>query len=72
MKYEYSCSTSVIWASFDCGEVEADTKEEALIKAKAELKENFDKANTAFNHCDNTLGFRIEFNDSQIEINLAQ
>lgn len=68
MKWEYSISTNTIWASFDHGQVEAPTEAKALELAKLEVKYAFDKANSAFNHCDNTLGFRLEFDETQIEL----
>ena len=67
-KYKYSVTTNVIWCSFDFGEVEAETREEAREKAKDQLMYDFDKANKAFEHCDNTSGFQIAFNETEIMI----
>jgi len=74
MIWQYTVSTNTIWASFDYGEVEAETQEEALKLAKAELRQNFDKANTSFNNdrTGNTLGFRIEFDEDQVQIELKK
>jgi hypothetical protein len=44
-KYKYSVSTNVIWASFDYGEVFANSYEEAKKLAIIELDSNFKKAN---------------------------
>jgi hypothetical protein len=59
--YRYSCTSNSIWASFDGGEVFAIDYHEAKAKANAELKEAFEKVNLALAHCDNTLGFTVEF-----------
>ena len=67
-RYRYSCSTTVLWASFVFGEVEAEDREHARDKALAELKYNFEKANDALAHCDTTIDFTIEFNKDAIEI----
>jgi hypothetical protein len=67
-KYEYSVSTSTIWASFDFGEVEAENIQEARELAIDKLKYDFLKANEALNHCDVTNGFSIGFNEDQLQI----
>lgn len=71
MIWDYSLSTNTIWTSFDCGQVEADTYEEACALALKELKYNVDKANTVFKHCDITQGFTIDMDYTQLEVNLA-
>lgn len=68
-KWDYSVTTYTIWSSFDYGSVEAETYEEALEKAKAQLDYNFNKVNEVLNSCDPTIGFKIEYDESQIEVN---
>lgn len=68
MIWEYNNSTNTIWTSFDFGEVEADTKEEALQKAKDKLEYDLEKCNDALKNCDITNGFKIEMDLSQIEV----
>lgn len=72
MIWEYSNSTNTIWTSFDYGTVEADTREEALKKAKKQLEYDLKKANDALAHCDITNRFKIEMNLDQIEITLQR
>jgi len=72
MIFEYSVSTNTIWTSFDYGEVEAETIEEARIKAITELTNDFKKANDAFDHCDITKGFKIEFNERDVQVNIKK
>lgn len=67
-RWRYSCSTTTIWTSFDGGEVTAYSKEEARALAKEALERDFKKANDALSHCDITLGWSIEFNADNIEI----
>jgi hypothetical protein len=43
--WNYSNSTNTIWLNFDCGEVEAETKEEAIMLAKIEITTQLKKAN---------------------------
>jgi hypothetical protein len=71
-RYSYTVSTSTIWTSFDYGEIEADNELEARKKAIAQLRYDFDKANESLAHCDNTKGFSIHFNDSEVQIKLLQ
>lgn len=67
-KWNYSVTTSTIWTSFDFGEVEAETYEEALKKAKEQIKYDFDKVNSILASCDPTIGFTIDYDESQIEV----
>lgn len=62
--WEYSLTTNTIWTSFDYGQVQAETREEALILAEKSLKEELNLVNKilAFNH------YKIEMDFSQIEI----
>ena len=45
MKWKYSLSTNTIWTSFDYGEVEADTQDEALRLAEIKLTDKLNKIN---------------------------
>lgn len=67
-KYNYFCTTNTIWTSFDHCTVKAKDKEEALKKAKEELKYNLGKVNHVLASSDVTVDFTIEFDLSQIEI----
>lgn len=44
-KYTYSNSTNTIWTSFDYGDVEANSLEEAREKAEEKLKTDLTRAN---------------------------
>lgn len=68
MIYKYSNSTNTIWTSFDYGEVEADTIEEAREKAIIELKYNLCKVNDVLSSADITKNFTIEMDFSQLEV----
>jgi hypothetical protein len=67
-KYQYSLTTNTIWTSFDYGEVEANSIEEATEKAIEKLKYDLAKTNDILNSCDPTIGFTIDMDFSQIEI----
>lgn len=71
MIWDYSLSTNTIWTSFDYGQVEADTYEQACELALKKLKYDVEKANTVFKHCDITDGFSIEMDYEQLEVKLA-
>ena len=62
--WNYSLTTNTIWTSFDYGQVEAETREEALILAEKSLREELNLVNKilASNH------YKIEMDFSQIEI----
>ena len=62
--YRYSCTSNSIWASFDAGEVMAEDYFDAKAKANAELREACKRVNIALAHCENTLGFTIDFDGS--------
>jgi hypothetical protein len=66
--YKYSVSTNTLWASFDFGEVQARSIEEAKVLAIEKITEDFEKANEAFAQCENTRGFSIDFNADEIQI----
>jgi hypothetical protein len=68
MLYQYSVSSNSIWASFDYGTIEANSPEEAREKAIAELKYNFQKANDALAHSDNTKGFSVSFLEGEVKV----
>ena len=72
MKYTYTVSTTTIWTSFDYGDVEADSREEAREKAELELKVNFRIANDALTLNPLTVGMNIDFDPSQIQIEEAK
>jgi hypothetical protein len=69
-KYTYNNSTNTIWTSFDFGDVEADNLEQAREKAIEKLQYDTRKCNDALNHCDNTQGFFVEMDYSQVEVEL--
>ena len=69
-RYRYSLSTTTIWTSFDCGEVEAENIEQAREKALIELKYNLRRANASLAYSDNTSGFTIEMNWDCLEVEL--
>lgn len=64
MIWKYQLTTNTIWTSFDYGEVEADTREEAYEKALIELKSNLCKANEFLD----STRFTIDMDFSQLEI----
>jgi len=66
--WEWSCSTNTIWTSFDHGEVQAETKAEALGLAIKQLRYDIKKVNQVLNSADVTSGFEIEFDFHNIEI----
>ncbi len=66
--YHYTVSSNNIWTSFDNGKVIAVNPDEAHRLALKELNENFAAANEALKHCDNTLGFTLDFAPHSIEI----
>jgi len=68
--YKYTISSTLIWTSFDFGEVEANSVEEAKEIAIEELTYNFKKANLALATLDNTIGFTIEFNKDEVQVEL--
>jgi len=67
-EWEYSLTTSVIWASFDNGVVKANSKEEAKTKALAQLTYDLNKVNDALKHCDVTSNFNVDMNFDCLEI----
>lgn len=68
MTWEYNMNANTIWTSFDYGEVEADTFEEAYELALKELTYNFNKANEVLKTADVTISFTVEFADDQIDV----
>ena len=71
MIWDYNLSTNTIWTSFDYGQVEADTYDEAYALALIKVKYDVDKANTVFKHCEITEGFTIDMDYTQLEVTLA-
>ena len=72
MKWNYSVSTLTIWTSFDYGEVEANSEAEALVKAKAEVSYNLQKCNEVLASSENTKGFTVEIDLSQLTISVGK
>lgn len=68
MKWNYSLTTNTIWISFDYGEVIADTEQEAREKAIKKIKSNLDKVNTTLKNSKETVGFVIDMDFSQVEV----
>ena len=68
MTWQYMVTTNTIWASFDFGTVEADTREEAKEKAEKEIKNNLDKCNKALDSNEDTKGFTVSIDLGQMEI----
>ena len=62
--YSYTCTGNVMYASFDYGDVEAWTEEDARILAEKEIVANLDKCNEALK----PLGMDISINLENIEI----
>lgn len=71
MIWDYSLSTNTIWTSFDYGQVEADTYEQAYALSLKKLQYDVEKANTALTHCDISDNFFIEMDYEQLEVKLA-
>ena len=71
-KYTYSCTTNTIWCSFDYGEVEANSLEEARAKALEKIKYDLQKVNDVLNSADVTAGFKIEMDLSRLEVTLIK
>jgi hypothetical protein len=67
-KWNYTVSTNTIWTSFDFGTVEAETQEQARTKAIEQLKYDFNKVNDVLRYSDNTSGFEIFFDETQVEV----
>jgi hypothetical protein len=66
--WNYRLTTSTIWLSFDHGQVEATSYDEAVRLATEKLKQDLQKANTVLQSCDPTIGFFIDMDFSQLEI----
>lgn len=62
--YQYSVSTSVIWASFDFGTVEAQDIQEARDKALEALKNDFLEVNKLLS----LIGHTIDFSEDAVEV----
>jgi len=65
-KYTYTCTSNTVWASFDEGEVTAQNRDGALIKAEAEITFNLDRANAALAKLGD--GLSISMDMDQIEV----
>ncbi len=66
--FAYTVSTNSIWTSFDYGRVEANNIDEARELSIKKLTEDFAKANLSLNHSDNTLGWEISFDSSNVQV----
>lgn len=62
MIWNYRLTTNTIWLSFDFGQVEAETKEEAIKNATNQLKEALEKVKP--------IGESISLDFTQIEVEL--
>lgn len=68
MIWNYKLTTNTIWLSFDYGKVVANTMEEAIEKATIQLKYDLFKANEALSYNDETNGFTIDLDFTQLEV----
>jgi hypothetical protein len=66
--WNYSLTTNTIWLSFDHGQVEAISYDEAVRLATEKLKQDLQKANTVLQSCDPTIEFFIDMDFSQLEV----
>ena len=67
-KWRYSVSSNSIWASWDYGEVEAETYEEARKKAIQKLTQDFEKVNIILAIGGGTEGFSIDCDFHGVEV----
>lgn len=63
-KWSWSNSTNTIWTNFDCGEVIAETREQAYVLASEEFNKNLEEANTALK----ATGLEIHACDDDMQI----
>jgi len=68
--WSYSVSSNSIWASFDCGEVEAETYEEALELANLKLSKEFENANMILGSSFLTDHMTLDYCKDSIEISI--
>lgn len=66
--WNYSLTTNTLWLSFDHGQVEATSYDEAIEMATAKLKQDLQKTNSVLQSCDPTLDFFIDMDFSQLEV----
>lgn len=66
--WNYSLTTNTIWLSFDHGQVEATSYDEAVRLATEKLKYDLDKTNVALESCDTTRNFSVDMDFSQLEV----
>lgn len=67
-EYSYSVSTETIWSSIDCGNVFAESLEEAREKAVREVEYNLEKINDVLAQSENTKGFTISIDLTQLTV----
>lgn len=70
-KYEYTVSSNNVWTSFDYGQVEANSKEEALAKAIEKLSKDFEKVNNALLKSELVIGASVSFDPKNVEVTLV-
>ncbi len=66
--WNYSLTTNTMWLSFDHGQVEATSHNEAVRLATEKLKQDLQKANSVLQSCDPTIDFFIDMDFSQLEV----
>lgn len=64
-KYAYKCTTNTIWLSFDFGEIEARSKDEARYLAIQEMKKQLTKANDLLEDID--MKISVDFDSLELE-----
>lgn len=67
-EYDYSCTSENIYASFDYGTVLASNIKEATRLAKKKILYDLKKCNDALEHCDITVGFKVEMNLDELKV----
>lgn len=68
--YRYFLPTTAMRATFACGIVKANNEQEALEKAKEQLRYDFSKVNDVLASADVTLEFHLYFDVNTVEVEL--